>query len=327
MVDVKTGEVLARKVFDHDTSAGIPEMRYAFASAPSVFDLDFDGYADVVYIGDLGGNLWKWVVNTPGQDPIHSSGSTDQPDWPFVRFFEATPCVSPDCAVARYKSFFYPPAGTYFRGKVLLAFGSGARRQLGFEGSSVQERDRFFVLEDIDAFERNPTSSGFAAARYDDDSTDGQVDVVDRDTLQVGQGCQPTPAGAMGFYAEGEDGEKFVTSAQIFFGIVLAGAYVPTVATSPCDVGGQALLHVFDLLCGAGKLPDEGGPSNPPLTRVSIGQGLPNVPRVSVGSLSSQQSTDCENMVVMITSDGDAFTDCPTAAPSSGVRIKSWRDQ
>jgi len=326
MVDVTTGQILASKTFDHDPSQGIPEMRYAFASAPAVFDLDFDGYADVVYIGDLGGNLWKWVIDPPGQDPIHGSGSTDQPDWPFVRYFEATPCTAPSCAVERYKSFYYPAAGTYFRGKVLLAFGSGARRQLDFEGTVPAQRDRFFVISDPDPLEKAATSSGFASARYDDDDTDGQIDVVDRATLQVGAGCQPPSGGEIGFYVEGEDGEKFVTSAQIFFGIVLTGSYLPSVAVTPCDVGGQARLHVFDLLCGAGKLPDPGNPSNPPLLQVSIGEGLPNVPRVSVGALSSQQSTDCENMVVMITSDGDAFTDCPAAAPSSGVRLKSWRD-
>ena len=55
----------------------------------------------------------------------------------------------------------------------------------------------------------------------DDDDTDGQIDVVDRATLQVGAGCQPPSGGEIGFYVEGEDGEKFVTSAQIFFGIVL----------------------------------------------------------------------------------------------------------
>jgi hypothetical protein len=90
-------------------------------------------------------------------------------------------------------------------------------------------------------------------------------------------------------------------------------------------VGGLAYLHVFDLLCGAPKLPGD-DPSDPPVGRVPIGQGLPNVPRISVGALNEQDPDDCDNMVVMVTSDGDAFTDCPTAAPSSGVRMKSWRD-
>src|SRR5574338_380785 len=71
---------------------GIREMRYAIASAPAVFDLDFDGFADVIYIGDLGGNLWKWVVTAPGQDPINNTTYDDvnQPAWPFRLFFRGT---------------------------------------------------------------------------------------------------------------------------------------------------------------------------------------------------------------------------------------------
>ena len=54
--------------------------------------MNFDGYADVVYIGDLGGNLWKWVITAPGDDPINNTtqdNDPDQPDWPFRRIFRA----------------------------------------------------------------------------------------------------------------------------------------------------------------------------------------------------------------------------------------------
>ena len=73
MVDITTGEVLAKKVFSESDSyisgaqIGFDDMRYAFASAPSAFDLDYDGFADVIYIPDLGGNLWKWVVKAAGR--------------------------------------------------------------------------------------------------------------------------------------------------------------------------------------------------------------------------------------------------------------------
>jgi len=31
----------------------------------------------VVYIGDLGGNLWKWVVKPLGDDPINCEPSAE----------------------------------------------------------------------------------------------------------------------------------------------------------------------------------------------------------------------------------------------------------
>ncbi|MHC4447468.1 MAG: pilus assembly protein, partial [Planctomycetota bacterium] len=52
IVDVQTGELLAMKAFDGSGGASGPEseMLYAFASTPAVIDLNFDGYADLIYI-------------------------------------------------------------------------------------------------------------------------------------------------------------------------------------------------------------------------------------------------------------------------------------
>ena len=35
---------------------------------------------------------------------------------------------------------------------------------------------------------------------------------------------------------------------------------------------------------------------------------------------------ECENKVVVITSDGTAFSDSPTNECPSGIRLNSWRD-
>ena len=58
----------------------MPDMRFAFAATPAVIDLDFDGYADLVYAADLGGNLWKWVITADVLDPINGTGDIQQPD-------------------------------------------------------------------------------------------------------------------------------------------------------------------------------------------------------------------------------------------------------
>ena len=85
IVDITTGEVLAKKVFTATDSfvngaqIGFDEMRYAFASAPVVFDLDYDGFADVVYIGDLGGitiGLLAYNMSLDGQEAPVIDGFT-----------------------------------------------------------------------------------------------------------------------------------------------------------------------------------------------------------------------------------------------------------
>jgi len=84
IVDIKTGEVLAQQHFDPTASPGDPRrsMLYAMPSSPAVFDIDQDGYADAIYVGDLGGNVWKWVIRDVGADRVNGTGSPDdQPKW------------------------------------------------------------------------------------------------------------------------------------------------------------------------------------------------------------------------------------------------------
>ncbi|MGI9644724.1 MAG: pilus assembly protein, partial [Ilumatobacteraceae bacterium] len=63
VIALDTGEVLAKVEYDGTNN---PEMVYALPSSPAVLDLDQDGFADVVYIGDLGGQLWKWDISAVG---------------------------------------------------------------------------------------------------------------------------------------------------------------------------------------------------------------------------------------------------------------------
>jgi type IV pilus assembly protein PilY1 len=131
MIDMKTGGVLARKKLDAAAGDAQPSMKYAMPSTPAVFDLNNDGFADVIYVGDLGGQVFKWVVNPLGGDPINGSDASDdidQPSWPFVLFFEAP--ILDDSGTKYYQNFFFPPAGARMGGKVWLAFGAGERTDL-----------------------------------------------------------------------------------------------------------------------------------------------------------------------------------------------------
>jgi hypothetical protein len=347
MVDIKTGKVLGMKRYDNTTTGGVPEMRFAFAATPAVIDLDFDGYADLVYAADLGGNLWKWVITADVPDPINGTGDIQQPDWPFVKLFSAASCQSADgCTAPHYRAFFFPPTAAMVGQSLWLALGSGERNNLQFIGTDPDQRNRFYAFKDADPLERELTGST-STARYTDAGT--STDFVDADTLTGS--CNPPPSPAAGFYVSGADGEKFITDSTIFFGTVLTSSYIPTVSTDPCEVGGQAYLYGFKLECGQGIFPED--PSNPgtPTRSVSIGAGMPNRPRVSVGPVSADRDGDgdvdaadyglvdtdgdgdiddddkppCQDMAVVITSEGSAYMECPGGRPDSGVNTKSWR--
>ena len=343
VIDIKTGNLIAMKRFSHDANQGDPRMQFSLAATPAVFDLNFDGYADVVYLGDLGGNLWKWVITDlaelPASGTIVADSDLDQTPWSWIRLVEADHCefdaASPSiCPVDHYRSIFFPPTGALIHGTLWLAFGTGERNQLDFVGypATTQENNRFYVLKDLDPWEKTSPSTP-TQARHNDVS--GSTDFVPVDGAST---CDYPAAPEVGFYIEATDGEKFITNSSIFFGDIYTLSFLPDQNADPCAAGGDSRLYGFDLRCAEGAFSSEEGSASVMTRQIDIGGGVPNRPRVSVGPGSTPAApctgtgcdpdpdTGCKNMVVVITSDGTAYSDAPNTDCPTGVRLDSWRD-
>jgi type IV pilus assembly protein PilY1 len=264
MVEMKTGQVLARKILDSGASDAQTQMLYAMPSTPAVVDLGADGFADVVYVGDLGGQMFKWVINPLGGDPINGSATgddVDQPNWPFVLFFEAP--VPKITGQDYFQNFYSPPAGALVSGDVWLAWGAAERRSLEFEGISGNddENNRLYVVRDADPYELVGLG------------TLDEADLVDATGYPGGV------SNTNGFYIRGADGEKFVTNTVIFANLVITNSFIPTPNADPCQARGVAKAYVFDLLTGEGFFVDVNGD---PERTLDLGVGLPTDPKVSL---------------------------------------------
>lgn len=325
LIDVTNGEVLGEKKFDAGASDGREEMLYAMPSTPSVFDIDTDGYADVIYVGDLGGNVWKWVVkydplagNTLG-DPINSTGDVAQPDTKFRRWFAAQADAASSLGVTvggttYYKSIFFSPAGAFAQNRFWLAFGTGERAQLTrtHDASSDDENNRFYSVKDDDPYDRRSTPIPMIT----------EADLTD----QSSDATCPNLASEKGFFFRVADDEKFVTDTDIFSFWVITSTFQPSSAADPCTGGGDASLYIFKLFCGQGffynastysegsgslpgggpggsggiadpSLPDYGDPAT---RRIELGAGMPTDPRVTVSPdgtriVVTQQDGEIEN--------------------------------
>jgi type IV pilus assembly protein PilY1 len=265
MLDVKTGKVIAEQKLATQST-----MRFSVLSTPAVLDLDGNGYADVVYVGDMGGNVWKWVIHPVGEDRANDGSSVrTQPSWKFMKFFQAsTVAISGD---TYYKNFFQPPAAAYLGGKLWLAFGSGERAAIGFLGiAGRDENNRFFGVNDPDPW-------GLAATAPAVVTEAGLTDITTTGT--------PVASGRGYFFKTG-DAEKFVTQTVIFAGKVITASFTPSLLKAgdpgfdPCTQRGSGSLYVFDLSSGRGDFTDGSGNET---RSTSIGSGLPTDPKVSVG--------------------------------------------
>jgi type IV pilus assembly protein PilY1 len=303
MVNIEDGSVLAKVEFDASTN---PNMKYSIPSSPAVLDLDFDGFADVVYVGDLGGQIWKWDIHAVGED---TDADPLVDNWPHGRFFATAPVTLSDGTTPHHRSFFFPPAATFSRGELVLAFGSGERHNLSNSGDtdvSVTDENRFYVVEDA-----TPIGVGaFPATRTDASLTD--VTALDTDT-NLSDG---------GYYFTLSEGEKFVTEVTVFAGYVIVGSYTPVPNADLCSTAaGQSFLHVFNVATGRGFFEDV---SDPPSEdrRAYIGGGFPTSPKVTVANDPN------DDTIIITTSEGPRVisVDAPPRDDLKGSIIY-WKQQ
>jgi type IV pilus assembly protein PilY1 len=303
MVSLDTGELIGSATFDSsDASAnGLGNMKYALPSTPAVLDLDFDGFADVVYIGDLGGQMWKWDISEVGED---LDADDDYDNWDAGVFFRAYPELDWAGGVPRYRNIFFPPTAAYVKGQLTLVFGTGERDDPLHPGAAGQnDNNRFYVVKDV-----NPTGGlAFGVPLYEEKLTD--ITGLDSDT-------NPMDAG---FFFIAEESEKFVTTHTIYAGFVITASFTPPAGGAlDCTggAGGRTYLYVFDLFTGLGFFVD-GVTGNPERT-IEVGSGFPSDPQISVGPNGAD--------IYLQTSDGNLVeTDAPGggAAP---LRVIYWRE-
>jgi type IV pilus assembly protein PilY1 len=304
MVSLDTGAVLAKVEYDSTGTDGPAAMQYSIPSSPAVLDLDFDGFADVVYVGDLGGQMWKWDISAVGDD---NDADPLIDNWTYGRFFTTASTATSGTPATHYRSFFFPPVASYVNNKLVLSFGSGERHDLAYDGdASAAENNRFYVIADP-----NPTGVSAHSTTYTETNlTDITAANTDGNLLD------------QGYYFELADGEKFVTEVTVFAGHVIAGSYTPQSSTDLCaTASGQSFLYIFSLGSGQGYFDD---PIDPPSEdrRQFIGGGFPTSPEVVI----AQDPND--DTIIIKTSEGPRVisVDAPPRTDPTGQLIY-WKQQ
>ncbi|MBM4335552.1 MAG: hypothetical protein FJ108_06510 [Deltaproteobacteria bacterium] len=290
IVRVKDGTILGQLAQDPN-SATYSKMRYAIPAEPAVLDLNFDGFADVVYIGDLGGQLWKWDLSAVG---VPVSGVVPNSIWPAGVMFEA-PVATTAGGVLHYHSIFQSAAAAFNDRVLTLSFASGERANLGYRGQEdpndpndivglYDDNNRFWVLKD-----RTPTGSGafpVTAPAYEEPLWPATVPLSGHGQLTDMTNAASDPnATDDGYFFRVPDGEKFITNHLIFAGNVATVSYTPdepgAAASANCYIGGKTAEWAWSLDDGAASLVDPSDGVSMVRTRV-IGNGAPTDPRITV---------------------------------------------
>lgn len=298
MVALDDGSLLAKVGFDATGTKGHPEMRYSIPSAPAVLDLDHDGFADVVYIGDLGGQLWKWNISAVGADSADLDDLID--NWPSGRIFRAPPADMGGGAF-HYHQLYHPPSAAYVNGVLHLAFGSGEKKDVLYPGDPLRDdENRFYVIRD-----RSPTGPAAFATLV--------TEALLTDVTSAASYADPAN---LGYFLKGEEGEKFVSDSTVFAGHVLTTSYLPE--PSPTCGPGTARFYAFEIANATGFF-DDNGLAEAADRHLTIGTGVPSSPRVSTASDPTQ------DIVFVTTSEGELIRIEPPLRDPPESSLFYWR--
>jgi len=279
-IDVFTGEVV-RKFTDINTYTTDTEhttdtnIYYSVPSSVKVVDEDNNGFVDKVYVGDLGGQVWRF-----GQVSFDSDGNTlSFPDsdeninnWTGQILFRAPTDVVD--AVSYTRKFFYPPSVTLEHGYDLIFIGTGDREAAC---DTTTGADRIYSIKDTHG--SNTLIEADLVDVTDPLATTPNLDLTNSDVDLNGQYDQ-------GWYIRLVDqsdaavGEKVLANGTVFYKTLYITTFTPN--NHPCLPGGEARLYAVNYKTGRAVLflgGDIDGDGNADLTRsVMIGGGIPSKP-------------------------------------------------
>ncbi len=227
----------------------ITDMDYAIPSNVLVIDEDDNGFVDKVYVGDLGGQVWRLGSCDPSAFP---DCNEDINTWTAHVFFKTDSSNS--------RKFFYSPSVTLEKGYDMVFMGTGDRE---------------------DACNATPTTPDMIAAVKETHSSlttiVGETDLVD---VTDPTATPPNLTTDLGWYIRLVDGsgsavgEKVLAESVVFYKTLYITTFTPN--EDPCAPGGDGKLYALSHLTGEAVLDFDNDSNND--RSVTIGGGIPSKP-------------------------------------------------
>ncbi|ABB31209.1 type IV pilus assembly protein PilY1 [Geobacter metallireducens GS-15] len=234
IANLLTGELISS--FKYTTSNG---MNYAIPSNVAAVDMDSNGIVDRIYVGDLGGNLWRIGKSPNSTDPTDAQKDINLIDnWGIRKLFASNPGADGSSG----RKIFYQPEIALQSGHNYVYFSTGDRDN----PRSTDAVDRLYGVKDT-----SPDQSVFATLT--ENSLTNQTGVVSSSIL---------PLTTSGWYVRliAAAGEKSLAAPVLFNKYVLFDTFLPNNAL--CDIGGGAKVYAVSYLNGL-------------YSRYSLGNGIP----------------------------------------------------
>jgi type IV pilus assembly protein PilY1 len=223
-VRVLDGSVLT--IFENG-SMGTSGMDYAIPSAVTVVDENGNGFPDKLYVGDLGGQMWRMGRFTDSEDNSLPFPQTDENimNWRADILFTAGMPGDPPGD----RKFFYPPSVTLEKGYDLVFAGTGDVQ----DACNPTSSDRIYAVKD--------DHGGGQLTELDlvDVTTFPPVPTLDDETADVDQNGYVD----RGWYIRLPAGESVLSKGLVFNKVFYVTTFSP-------NQGGKATLYALNYKTG-----------------------------------------------------------------------------
>jgi type IV pilus assembly protein PilY1 len=300
-IDLATGTKLW-EYYNSSSSNDRQYMNYSLPANPAVADLDRDGYIDRVYIGDLGGQVWKFDLSAAA---TLFGGLVN--NWTGKRLFDAPP-AAPPAGASPAAGEFYPEQAIY--GAIVPAFdeqknlwvyfGTGDRNH----PSNTTAPNRFYGIKDnVGMTNGTPL-------------TEANLVNVTSANLTATQGW---------YFLLGAD-EKVLASADVFNKVAFFSTFTPTSTAACASGGGTAKLYAVQTATGYAAVDFTLGvalaSTDASATRSkTIGTGIPSKPVIVL----TESGTTISTSVIAATT-SQQLPSNPAPPPSAMRKVLYWRE-
>ena len=298
VLDLATGQ----KLWEYYNDGSLDDRKYmnfSVAANPTAVDINLDGYIDRVYIGDVGGQLWKFdvsapVLTGPGGLVANLTGK---------RLFEADFSQKNPPDVGEY----YPAQAIYTApsvafddyGDLWVYFGTGDRNH-----PNNNSQNNFYGIKD--------------------NTTMANDSVLTEKALEDVTSANKTAV--QGWFFRLTPDEKVLSTADIFNKIVFFSSFTPTTVVQCGSGGGDARLYAVQALTGYAAVDWTTGEalassdSNKQRSTL-IGSGIASKPIVVINYTGATVTVS-----VVTATTNEQLPSNPAPPPLSLKRILYWRE-
>jgi type IV pilus assembly protein PilY1 len=295
-IDLATGTKLW-EYYNNSSSNDRQYMNFSLAANATITDLDRDGYIDRIYIGDVGGQLWKFDLSAAA---TLSGGLVN--NWTGKRLFDAPPTAQT------------PPAGEYYAENPIY----------GAPIPAFDEQKNLWVY--FGTGDRNHPNKSSSNRFYGIKDNVGMTNGSPLTEANLVNVTSSNANATQGWYFILADTEKVLASADVFNKVVFFSTFTPTSIAACASGGGAAKLYAVQIATGYAAVDFNLGvalaSTDASTTRSkTIGTGIPSKPVIVLTESGATISTS-----VIAATTSQQLPSNPAPPPSAMRKVLYWRD-